>query len=241
MPHVALLYQDGSIYDLSLHEDLSPSRGFLFKLPKDEGYFGYSDPEGVLYLISATIYRKITKYHRHFNHRTIKNSGASFVDYDYGTITIDLSSQYFFGQGVQIGRKFWVMKKLHKSQWSSSLGWEGAGQSCDLTENSFLWDMIDKRWDTASSVGLKNNQHCHCQNGWCLPSGLAKGVVAINASAILFVYDPEYENDMYDIEKNEIVKYPAMMDQNQSIWWNQYYNEIYQSSLATLVTKHQRK
>ena len=35
VPHVALVYQDGSVYDLSLHEDLSPSQGKLLKLPKD--------------------------------------------------------------------------------------------------------------------------------------------------------------------------------------------------------------
>ena len=155
VPHVALIYQDGSVFDLSLHEDLSPSQGKLLKLPKDEGYFGYSDPQGVLYLISATIYRKITKYHRSFNHRTIQDSGArGYIDgyWEFWDDLNDLSSSYYFKYGIQFGRKFWAMDHLMKG--SNSPHPTSSIRSCDVTKNSFQWDIGDDIWTEASSITL---------------------------------------------------------------------------------------
>ena len=37
----ALIYEDGSVFDISLYNQVSSSRNFLFKLSQDKAYFGY--------------------------------------------------------------------------------------------------------------------------------------------------------------------------------------------------------
>ena len=253
VPHVALIYQDGSVFDLSLHEDLSPSQGKLLKLPKDEGYFGYSDPQGVLYLISATIYRKITKYHRSFNHRTIQDSGArGYIDgyWEFWDELNDLSSSYYFKYGIQFGRKFWAMDHLMKG--SNSPHPTSSIRSCDVTKNSFQWDIGDDIWTEASSIGLNHPSPFDPESfsGICYSVFQVKGIVAVNSSTILFFYNPHLENVLYDFETQDIVKYPALVDSNTTSLWNQAmpslgylgsFPSVAACSLATLVGKNQRR
>ena len=97
IPHIALVYPNGSFYDLSLHENISTSQKFFLKLPKDQKYFGYSDPLGVLHLISSTISRKITRYHTTFGHQVIPKS-----------VPKNHHAMDRFHNGLQVGDKFWV-------------------------------------------------------------------------------------------------------------------------------------
>ena len=61
MPHVALIYEDGSVFDVSLEEDISPSKNLLIKLPDERNdgdnergnRFGYQDQMGSLYFLSS--------------------------------------------------------------------------------------------------------------------------------------------------------------------------------------------
>ena len=59
----ALIYEDGSVFDISLYSQVSSSRNFLFKLSQDKAYFGYVEELEVLHFISSTIARKISRYH----------------------------------------------------------------------------------------------------------------------------------------------------------------------------------
>ena len=74
MPHLALLYTNGSVIDMSLYENISPSKNELLKLSKEEDYLGFSDQFGYLYLVSSTVSRPITKVNPGFGHNTIHNS-----------------------------------------------------------------------------------------------------------------------------------------------------------------------
>ena len=95
--HVALIYHDGSVYDISLNENISPSKQLLLKLPKDKTYFGFAnEQQGILNFISSTICRPITQFK--LKHSIIPNSKPKMVD----------PMHYHFTQGIEVGNMFWV-------------------------------------------------------------------------------------------------------------------------------------
>ena len=77
--HLALINIKGELKDFSLNQEKSPSNGILLKLPHSHlsilgGYQGYSDPKGILYIFDQRLIHKVTKYHKSFNHQTIRGS-----------------------------------------------------------------------------------------------------------------------------------------------------------------------
>ena len=84
-------------------------RNHLFKLPKSEDYFGYSDENGILYFIHSDTEKSITKYHKSFSkmgHKTVAHSkrkkgpGLQVYGYHYG---------------VLLGKIFWAFGKYERS------------------------------------------------------------------------------------------------------------------------------
>ena len=69
MLHLAMISKIGTVWDMSLNEKMSPSKIFLFKLPKSYscGYQGYSDDKGILNFIEGHLNRKFVQYHSSFN------------------------------------------------------------------------------------------------------------------------------------------------------------------------------
>ena len=82
MLHLAMISKNGTVWDVSLNEKVSPSKIYLFKLPKSYscgiykncnscGYRGYSDDKGILNFIEGHLNRKFVQYHSSFNgHKT---------------------------------------------------------------------------------------------------------------------------------------------------------------------------
>ena len=106
--HVALVFQDGSIYDVSLNETVSASKHYLIKLQADDFIFGFSNPKGALQLISSSLCRKITKYHQQYGHEAIANSFQKNVAKPGNQKLIFDCSDYLFTQGIQVGNMFWI-------------------------------------------------------------------------------------------------------------------------------------
>ena len=75
MLHLAMISKNGTIWDVSLNEKVSPSKMSLFKLPKSSlcGYQGYSDDKGILNFIEGYLSRKFVQYHSSFNGKGHKN------------------------------------------------------------------------------------------------------------------------------------------------------------------------
>ena len=75
MLHLALISKNGTVWDVSLNEKVSPSKMFLFNLPKSCscGYQGYSDEKGILNFIEGYLKRKFVQYHSSFNGNGHKN------------------------------------------------------------------------------------------------------------------------------------------------------------------------
>ena len=53
MLHLALISKNGTVWDVSLNEKTSPSKKYLFKLPKSCSYHGYCDDKGILNFIAG--------------------------------------------------------------------------------------------------------------------------------------------------------------------------------------------
>ena len=51
--NLALIYTDGTVYQISLQEQ--KSKGLLLQLPKSKKYHGYSDAKGILYFIDGEL------------------------------------------------------------------------------------------------------------------------------------------------------------------------------------------
>ena len=69
MLHLAMISKNGTVWDVSLNEKISPSKMYLFKLQSSYicGYQGYSDDKGILNFIEGRLDRKFVQYHSSFN------------------------------------------------------------------------------------------------------------------------------------------------------------------------------
>ena len=133
IPHVALVYGDGSIYDISLNEDISPSKHFLFKLSKDKGYFGYADQFGILHFISSSLTRKITRYYESFGHKTIPKSVPKMVH-----------KMDSFSHGLQVGNKVWVWGIMYKE--------EGISDQNTYRPETYIWYIKKQHWKSGPKI-----------------------------------------------------------------------------------------
>ena len=141
--HVALIYMDGSVYDISMDEKISPSKKLLLMLPKDQFYMGYQDQIGILYLLSSRIYnRLITKYHSVFGDKTILNSvipnKLKLVD-SCGTIdSVGLL-------GVQVGDLFWV---IGQKNYEKHINEDATGTFMHQGEpiTTWIWFVKRQKW-----------------------------------------------------------------------------------------------
>ena len=99
--HLAIIFQDGSVNDLSLQEKVSPSKGWILKLPKKHQYHGYSDEKGILYFIDGELKSPITKYHK-----TINQQGHSTIS-DKSRQSLYVKNMVF-QCSVSVGANFWL-------------------------------------------------------------------------------------------------------------------------------------
>ena len=124
MPHIAVIYQDGSVFDVSLQENFSPSKNLLIKLPDDTNdkddrgkRYAYQDQIGTLYFFSSTISRPVTQLQQKSRFHTITHNGQKLFDLDR---RVKLYS------GTQLGNKFWVWGDY----WAKANNVLGASFSC---------------------------------------------------------------------------------------------------------------
>ena len=108
--HIALISENGTVWDISLDENKSPSEGYLFKLQDNScTYHGYSDAKGVLYIIDGFLVAKVVKYHSSFNENGHKK--GSKLDINklpcYGTTCINGYEDMCFTQSLLFGNFFW--------------------------------------------------------------------------------------------------------------------------------------
>ena len=81
--HLAIITEDFEVFDFSLNEFESDSKGKLFKLPKSFAYFMYTDESNDLFFVDGTLRKPLVKYHRN-KHEAIKLNVDSLC-FNHGT------------------------------------------------------------------------------------------------------------------------------------------------------------
>ena len=109
---MAIIYDNGRVWDFYFMNKTPVMRNHLFQLPKSDDYYGYSDENGILYFNHSDAEKSITKYHKSFSklgHKTVANSKRKegFSDHVYG-----------YNYGVLLKNTFWTFGKYERShQW----------------------------------------------------------------------------------------------------------------------------
>ena len=105
VPHIAVIYNDGLVFDISLEDDISPSKNLLIKLPDERNKkddrgkrYAYQDQFGTLYFFSSTISRPVTQLQQKSRFHTITHNGHNL----FNDRRVKLYS------GAQLGNKFWI-------------------------------------------------------------------------------------------------------------------------------------
>ena len=111
MMHLAMISKNGTIWDISLNEKTSPSKKYLFKLPKSCWYHGYSDDKGVLYFIDGYL-RKVIQFHLSLSKLGHKEV-ANLKGYDSRRLLISNYNSYFADamchtKSLRFGNVFWI-------------------------------------------------------------------------------------------------------------------------------------
>ena len=237
--HLALIYEDGNVFDQSLsnqptlseYKTLDTPTKFLFKLPKDfsDMYFGYSQLD-TFYVIPGSIKRKITEYNRLRGHRVIPNS-----------VLEGRFDQSKFLKGIQVGSMFWIWDQDKNSKSHINLapsilsGCYGVLAGDDFCRRTFLWytkrtqwslgpnlpDYLRRNWDALGInrtsmilIGMKKTK-------------LASNKLRIN-SPITLLYDFERSSG------SKWLEYPALDLQPKQ-------TDLISISLATVLEKKSRK
>ena len=129
MVHLIMIASDGTVWDISLDENNSPSKKELLKLPNPSLYYhGYSDDKGILYFINGDLEKKIIKYHPSFNEKGHKTGNTvyikgeaiftgskyeydGFIDmghlYEYSDPFVD-NDNFCYTQSLQFGNNVWL-------------------------------------------------------------------------------------------------------------------------------------
>ena len=104
MLHLAMISKNGTVWDVSLNEKVSPSKMFLFNLPKSYscGYQGYSDDKGILNFLEGHLDRKFVQYHSSFN----GNGHKTGIKHQLKVIGIIGNECYT--QSLQFGNTLWL-------------------------------------------------------------------------------------------------------------------------------------
>ena len=110
MKHLILISTNGTVWDISLNENKSPSKRKLFELPNSFKYHGYSDDKGILYFISCRLgtVKKVIKFHPSFGHKPDDKSINYKCDLED---TSQRCSYLCFSQSLQFGNNFWMYGK----------------------------------------------------------------------------------------------------------------------------------
>ena len=112
--HLALIYDEGTVWHFSMNRDRPLVEEKMLKLPKSNGYFGYSDDKGALYFIHSSINKPVTKFHKNLNkngHKILPRS-KRFDCKSCGIGFDDECIDFEYSNGILLGIGFWTFGKM---------------------------------------------------------------------------------------------------------------------------------
>ena len=72
-----MIFDEGHVWQLTINGTVPCAKKKLLKLPKSQGYHGYSDQKGVLYFIQSDMEKPMTQFHEKMSkdgHKVISKS-----------------------------------------------------------------------------------------------------------------------------------------------------------------------
>ena len=120
-PHIALVLRNGSVWDISLKDDLtSVDMKFLIQLPQGgpkQLCYPFSTKGKVLNFVRNDLGKKIIQYHEDSNNQglvTIRNSGItldfSAADFSKGiNLSDQKESRIKIDHSIQVGKMLWMI------------------------------------------------------------------------------------------------------------------------------------
>ena len=125
--HLAMVSTNGTVWDISLNENSSPSKLYILKLPQSCFYHGYFDAKGVLNFINGNLKKKLIQYHSSVSKKGHKIVVKSIITKDdkvehcsssYNWQSLDWQSfddwdtpyicSQCYTQSLQFGNYFWL-------------------------------------------------------------------------------------------------------------------------------------
>lgn len=100
--HLIIITEDFEVFDFSMNQIKSPSKGKLLKLPISSVYFMDSDTSKNLYFIDGELRKPVVKYQED-KHETIK-------------LNAKISHEHLFSQSLKIGNYFWMFGMAKKEE-----------------------------------------------------------------------------------------------------------------------------
>ena len=117
--HLALIISNGLIWDISLNEQLSPSRNKLIEVKNQSIAYGYTDDKGVLYILDGALNKPISMIHRVVSNKTLAHTKVNNFKHP--------SHHQYYLDGVHFGNYFWLFRKAHCSDIALNFGdWQDA-------------------------------------------------------------------------------------------------------------------
>ena len=154
--HLAMIFDDGLVYDFSVKNRSLLSMNLLMKLPKSKQYFGYSDHNGVIYFIHSGTKKPITKYHKSFNkngHVIVdksKRSKAFIKEIESKGFSLD-GFQYSYG--VLMGNRFWTFVGYELTKSANFKSIDGKIH----TNQTTIWSTKKLKWIKGPELNTTSN------------------------------------------------------------------------------------
>ena len=115
-PHIALVLRNGSVWDISLKDDLtSVDKKLLIQLPQGgpkQLYYPFSTKGKVLNFVRNDLGKKIIQYHEDFNNQglvMIRKSAINLDFYDGMNLSDQKENKIKIDHTIQVGKMLWII------------------------------------------------------------------------------------------------------------------------------------
>ena len=140
MPHLGLIFKDGTVLGATISNDTIAIQGEMLNLVDDETYFGLSYGNSIIF-ITSTIKRQIT---------LLNPFDGKFKTLPFSSKLLENSNNlYFYSDGIQVGDKFWVLNRNIKD-WHANINnpfWTHETTLSYLIENTTaIWYIKKSHW-----------------------------------------------------------------------------------------------
>ena len=173
VPNIAITYDNGTVIKILFENSLKITKiEKILQLPRSKKYFMFSY-KGILYFVFAEPTRKMIQYHP-----TLNQKGHEVVLKSDIFPSFDERKLFALDIGIQVGNKFWLMKKRPLNGMINAFGMERVENS------SYLWYHVRQKWIKGPDILLK------MEDEMCL--------VSLNRSSVMliggFSSDPDLAN-----------------------------------------------